>query len=55
MKSCMPPISGYMRDCDGEIGVVFGPQNKDMAEELNRKSIDKVNTRTVYPSGGSTS
>lgn len=55
MKSCVAPASGYVRYRNGKIGIVFGSQNKDMAEELNRKSMNKVNLRNLYTSGGSTS
>ena len=55
MKSCMTPASGYVTDRNGEIGIIFRSQNKDMAEELDGKSIDKVNLRIVCKSGGSAS
>lgn len=55
MKSCEAPASGYVRYRNGKIGIVLGSQNKDMAEELNRKSMDKVNLRNLYTSDGSTS
>lgn len=55
MKSCVAPASGYVRYRNGELGIVFGSQNKDMAEELNRKSMDKVDLRNLCTSDGSTS
>ena len=55
MKSCVAPASGYVRYRNGEIGIVFGSQNKDMAKELNRKSIDKMDLRSLCTSGKSAS
>lgn len=43
MQSYIPPVPGYVRYRNREIGIVFRSQNKDMAEQFNGESIDEVN------------